>query len=246
MNLDNQLAVITGASRGIGRAIAMSLSRAGARVVCVATTIENAQATASAIIAEGREAFAIALDVANYADVDASFNQIVADYGTPSILVNNAGITRDNVLIRMSEEDFDKVISVNLKGAFNCIKCATRPMMKARYGRIINIASIVGLHGAAGQANYAASKAGMIGLTKAVAKELGGRGITCNTVAPGYVVTDMTANLPEEFSKSVVDRAPIGRLGEPDDIAAAVLFFASNNAGYITGQTLEVDGGLSL
>ncbi len=146
----------------------------------------------------------------------------------------------------MSEEDFDKVISVNLKGAFNCIKCATRPMMKARYGRIINIASIVGLHGAAGQANYAASKAGMIGLTKAVAKELGGRGITCNTVAPGYVVTDMTANLPEEFSKSVVDRAPIGRLGEPDDIAAAVLFFASNNAGYITGQTLEVDGGLSL
>ncbi len=241
MQFQDQVVVVTGASRGIGRSIAEAFAAEGAKVACVATTIEGASATAEAI---GGVAFAA--DVSNQESVDALFEAVATQLGTPSVLVNNAGITRDTLLIRMKEEDWDRVIAVNLKGAFLCTKAVAKTMMKARYGRIINISSVVGQGGAAGQANYAAAKAGLFGLTKSVAKELGSRGITCNAVAPGFIETDMTSGLSEDFKQMVEKTAPIARLGTPADISPAVLFLASPNSGYITGQTITVDGGLTL
>lgn len=246
MNFEGQVVMVTGASRGIGRAIAEAFAASGAQVACVATTEAGAQATADAVRAAGGIAEAFACDVSDAASVEALFEAVGARLGAPSVLVNNAGIARDTLLLRMSDDDWDRVLDVNLKGAYLCSKAAIRPMMKARYGRIVNVSSIIGLGGGAGQANYAASKAGLIGLTKSIAKELGGRGVTCNAVAPGFIETDMTAELPQEMRDGVVRNAPAGRLGTPEDLAPAVLFLASREAAYITGQTLVVDGGLTL
>lgn len=242
MRFKDQIVVVTGASRGIGKDIAAAFAAEGANVACIATTLEGAQATASNL--KGAKAFAC--DVSQSEQVDALFEAIQEQMGTPSVLVNNAGITKDNLLMRLKDEDWDRVLDVNLKGAFNCIRAVSRPMMKARYGRIVNVTSVIGLHGGAGQTNYAASKAGLVGLTMSVAKELGSRGITCNAVAPGFIESEMTANLPPEFREEAIKRAPAGRLGEGRDVAAAVMFLASPDAGYITGQTLTVDGGLFL
>jgi 3-oxoacyl-[acyl-carrier protein] reductase len=246
MSFDGKVAVVTGASRGIGREISMHLAAKDAKVVCLATTEDGANRTAGDIYAANGKAFPFACDVSDAEQVERLFEKITQEIGTPAILVNNAGVTRDTLMLRMKDEDWDKVIDVNLKGAFLCIRAVSRAMMKARYGRIINISSVVGLGGAAGQANYAASKAGLIGLTKSVAKELGSRGITCNAVAPGFIETDMTGDLPAEFREYVTKNAPAGRLGTPTDVAPAVAFLASEEAAYITGQTLVVDGGLTL
>lgn len=243
MNFQDQIVIVTGASRGIGRSVAQQFAELGARVACIASSEANGQKAAEAV---GHDAKGYGCDVGSSEAVEATFERIVAEMGTPSVLVNNAGITRDNLMLRLKDEDWEDVIRVNLKGTYLCIKAAMRPMMKARYGRIVNVSSVVGLGGAAGQANYAASKAGLVGLTKSVAKELGSRGITCNAVAPGFVETDMTEGLTEEFRKKVIETAPAGRLGEPADIAPAIVFLASREAGYITGQTLVVDGGLTL
>lgn len=243
MRFQDQVVVVTGASRGIGKSIAEAFAAEGAKVACVATTEAGAKATADAI---GNGAIGLACDVSDSAAVDAMVEAVIEQLGTPSVIVNNAGITRDTLMLRMKEEDWDRVMAVNLKGAFLVTKAASKSMMKARYGRIVNITSVIGLHGQAGQANYAASKAGLIGLTLTTAKEYGSRGITCNAIAPGFIESDMTENLPEDFKNDVVSRAPAGRLGTPKDIAAAVLFIASPDAAYITGQTLTVDGGLFL
>ncbi|MBS1724594.1 MAG: 3-oxoacyl-[acyl-carrier-protein] reductase [Armatimonadetes bacterium] len=238
---EGKVVVVTGGSRGIGKEIAARFAAEGAKVAVIATTQSNADKTAGEIGGKG-----YACNIGDSAQVDATFTTIESDLGTPSILVNNAGVTRDTLMMRMSEEDWDTVLDVNLKGAFLCSKAVMRGMMKARWGRIVNVTSIVGIGGAAGQANYAASKAGLIGLTKSIAKELGSRGITCNAVAPGFIETDMTHELPEEFREFVVKKAPAGRLGAAADVAAAVLFLASEDAAYMTGQTLVVDGGLTL
>jgi 3-oxoacyl-[acyl-carrier protein] reductase len=243
MRFQDQVVVVTGASRGIGRTLAEAFAAEGAKVACVATTLEGAQKTADAI-ANGARAYAC--DVSNSESVEALFEAVGKDLGTPHVLVNNAGITRDGLMLRMKDDDWDRVLDVNLKGAFLTSRTVARPMMKARYGRIINITSVIGLHGAAGQVNYAAAKAGMLGMTMSVAKELGARGITCNAIAPGFIESDMTDALPQEFKDDVMKRAPAGRLGTPGDIAPAVLFLASQEAGYITGQCLTVDGGLFL
>lgn len=243
MRFSEKVVVVTGASRGIGKEIALAFAREGAKVACVATSLGGAQGTVDAI---GESARAYACDVSDAAQVEALFEAVAKDLGTPAVLVNNAGITRDTLIVRMKDEDWDRVLAVNLKGAFLTTRAVTRAMMKARYGRIVNVSSIIGQTGAAGQANYAAAKAGLSGLTKSVAKELGGRGVTCNAVAPGFIETDMTEALPAEMKEHVLKTAPTGRLGSPADIAAAVLFLASEEAGYITGQTLTVDGGLTL
>lgn len=243
MRFQDKIVVVTGASRGIGREIAQAFATEGAKVACVATTEAGAQATADAI---GGGAKAYACDVSDAAAVEALFGKIQEELGTPHVLVNNAGITRDALLIRMKDDDWDRVLNVNLKGVYLCIKAVTRSMMKARVGRIVNIGSIIGTTGAAGQANYAAAKAGLLGLTKSVAKELGGRGITCNAVAPGFIETEMTDALPAEMKDYVTKTAPVGRLGKGADVAAAVLFLASDDASYVTGQTITVDGGLTL
>jgi 3-oxoacyl-[acyl-carrier protein] reductase len=243
MRFQDQVVVVTGASRGIGKSLAAAFASEGARVACVATTEAGASATANEL---GGGAKGYACDVSSSASVDALFEAVIADMGTPSVLVNNAGITKDTLMLRMKDEDWDRVIDVNLKGAFNCIRAVARPMMKARYGRIVNITSVVGLHGAAGQVNYSASKAGLLGITMSVAKELGSRGITCNAVAPGFIDSDMTEALPQEFKDHVIKQAPAGRLGTPEDISPAVLFLASSDAAYMTGQCLTVDGGLFL
>ncbi len=242
MQFEDQIVVVTGASRGIGKEIALAFARQGATVACVATTEAGAATTVTAITAEGGKATAYACDVSDAAAVEKLFEAV----GTPSVLVNNAGIARDTLIMRMKDEDWDRVIDVNLKGAFLCIRAVTRAMMKARYGRIVNISSIIGQTGAAGQANYAAAKAGLFGLTMSVAKELGSRGITCNAVAPGFIETDMTQDLPAELRDFVVKTAPAGRLGSGADIANAVLFLASKDSSYVTGQTITVDGGLTL
>lgn len=241
MNFENQVVIVTGASRGIGRAIAEAFAAKGAKVACIATSLANAQSTAEAI--GGR---AYACNVGDSEQVEATIAAIVDEMGTPSVLVNNAGVTRDTLMIRMKDEDWDAVMNINLKGAFLTCRAVAKVMMKARYGRIVNITSVVGLGGAAGQANYAAAKAGLIGLTKTVAKEFGSRNITCNAVAPGFIETDMTESLPEEFRNHVTKTAPAGRLGTPEDVAASVVFLASPEAAYITGQVLVVDGGLTL
>jgi 3-oxoacyl-[acyl-carrier protein] reductase len=242
MDFQGQIVVVTGASRGIGQAIARAFAEKGAHVACVATTVQGAERTASEL--KGARAFA-----ANISDVDqveALVEGVTSQMGTPSVIVNNAGITKDTLIMRMKDEDWDSVLDVNLKGAFLMVRGFSRSMMKARYGRIVNLSSVIGLHGAAGQANYAAAKAGLIGLTMSVAKEYGSRGITCNAVAPGFIESDMTAELPVEFREHVVKTAPAGRLGTGNDVAAAVLFLASKEASYITGQVLTVDGGLML
>jgi len=243
MRFQDKTVVVTGASRGIGREIALAFGREGAKVACIATTEGGAKGTAELI---GSSARAFGCDVSNSEEVEKVFDAIVKEMGTPAVIVNNAGIARDALMVRMKDDDWNRVLDVNLKGAFLCIRAAMRPMMKARYGRIVNISSIIGETGAMGQANYAAAKAGLFGLTKSVAKEGGSRGITCNAIAPGFVETDMTESLPTELRETVLKTAPAGRLGTPADIAHAVLFLASDEAGYITGQTLTVDGGLTL
>lgn len=244
--LEGKAALVTGASRGIGRAIAVHLAGLGARVACVATRVENAEPAASACaeLTDGARAYGV--DVSNHGAVADLVKQVGADLGGIDILVNNAGITRDQLLMRMSEDDFDSVINVNLKGTWNFVKAAARPLMKAGSGRIINIASVVGVTGNAGQANYAASKAGVIGLTRSAAKELSGRGVAVNAIAPGFIETDMTSEIPENERAKLVSAIPLSRMGASEEIAAAVGFLAGPGGAYITGQTLIVDGGLSL
>ncbi|MHB8637890.1 MAG: 3-oxoacyl-[acyl-carrier-protein] reductase [Fimbriimonadaceae bacterium] len=242
MNFADQIVVVTGASRGIGRQIAESFAAEGATVACVATSLEGARNTAEKL----PRAKAYACDVSEADAVSGLVEAVTGDLGTPAVLVNNAGITRDTLLLRMKDDDWDRVLAVNLRGTFLMVRGFTKSMMKARYGRIVNLASVIGQHGGPGQANYAASKAGIEGFTKAVAKELGSRGITCNAVSPGFIDTDMTADLPTEFREHVEKNAPAGRLGTVQDVATAVLFLASRDAAYITGQTLTVDGGLML
>jgi len=243
--LTGKTALVTGASRGIGRAIALRLAEAGANVVVNYAGSEAAAAETVAMVKErGRDAIMIKANVANAEEVQEMFKQALDQFGSIDILVNNAGITRDNLLMRMKEEEWDDVINTNLKGVFNCIKAATRPMMKQRSGRIINITSVVGVLGNPGQANYVAAKAGVIGLTKTTARELASRNITVNAVAPGFIDTDMTAGLPEDVKNAMLGQIPLARLGQPDEIASVVVFLASDAASYMTGQTLHVDGGM--
>ncbi|PYI91058.1 MAG: 3-oxoacyl-[acyl-carrier-protein] reductase [Verrucomicrobia bacterium] len=245
MRFENQVAVVTGAGRGIGHAIAVRFAKDGARVASVSRTEANAQKTADEINAARADAAkAYAVDVADQAAVQKAAEKIFEDFGRVDILVNNAGVTRDGLSMRMSMEDWDTVLNTNLKGAFNFIQAVMRPMIKQRSGRIINISSIAGLIGNAGQANYAASKAGLIGLTKTLARELASRGITVNAVAPGLIETDMTTVLSDEVRQNILKNVPLGKLGEPEDIAAAVAYLASAEAKYITGQVLTVDGGM--
>ena len=247
MRFENQVAVVTGAGRGIGHAIAVRLASEGARVASVSRTEANAQKTADEINAGRPEAAkAYAVDVADHAAVQKIGAQILEDFGRVDILVNNAGVTRDGLSMRMPVEDWDTVLNTNLKGAFNFVQALMRPMIKQRNGRIINISSVSGLIGNAGQANYSASKAGLIGLTKSLARELASRGITVNAVAPGLIETDMTGVLSDEVRQAILQKIPLGKLGEPDDIAGAVAYLASAEAKYITGQVLAVDGGMAM
>ncbi|MFD1850415.1 3-oxoacyl-[acyl-carrier-protein] reductase [Oceanobacillus bengalensis] len=243
--LTGQNALVTGASRGIGRAIAIELASQGANVaVNYAGSEQKAQAVVEEIEKLGVKAFKIQADVANESDVKAMMKEVVSQFGSLDILVNNAGITRDNLLMRMKEEEFDQVINTNLKGVFVCTKAVTRQMMKQRAGRIINVASIVGVAGNPGQANYVAAKAGVIGLTKTTAKELASRNILVNAVAPGFIATDMTDELTDEQRQGTLDMIPLAKLGQPEDVARVVRFLASEDANYITGQTIHIDGGM--
>src|SRR5215469_16106905 len=242
--LTGQIAVVTGAGRGIGRAIALKFAAEGADVVCISRTADNSKRVADEIQALGRKSWPHAVDVADAAAVNAAVETILASTGRVDILVNNAGVTRDGLLVRMSEADWDTVLDTNLKGAFLLTKALTRAFMKQRSGRIINIASIVGLIGNAGQCNYAASKAALLGFTKSAARELASRGILVNAVAPGFVETDMTAALNEQIRAEMLKSIPLGGFGQPEDIANAVLFLAGPAARYITGQVLTVDGGM--
>ena len=242
--LANQIAVVTGAGRGIGRAIALKFAAEGADVVCVSRTQENSEKVAAEVRALGRQAWAHAVDVSDSAAVAAAAGKILAEAGRVDILVNNAGVTRDGLLMRMSDADWDTVLDTNLKGAFLFTKAFTRAFLKQRSGRIINVASIIGLIGNAGQANYAASKAGLIGFTQSVARELASRGITANALAPGFIETDMTAALSAEMKAELLKKIPLNTLGQAEDIAHAALFLASPAARYITGQVLAVDGGM--
>ncbi len=242
--LDGKIALVTGASQGIGEAIAKQLAAQGATVVCAARTLRKLQGVADAITAEGGKAEVLEVDLSDGASVRAAVATTLERHGALHILVNNAGITRDKLLIQMKEEDWDAVIDTNLKGAWTAIQAATKPMMKQRWGRIINIASVVGQMGNPGQANYVAAKAGLIGLTKSVARELASRNVTANAVTPGYVETAMTAGLPENVKAEFTKQIPLGRMGVAADIAAAVVFLASEEAGYVTGQVLSVNGGL--
>jgi 3-oxoacyl-[acyl-carrier protein] reductase len=240
--LQGTVAIVTGGSRGIGRAIAQALAEAGARVAVVGRNGDKARAAAGELPGDGHAGYAC--DVADPAQVDATLKAVESDQGPVGILVNNAGITRDNILLRMKDDEFDEVIAANLKGAFNFTRAVTRGMMKRRSGAILNITSVVGLTGNAGQANYAASKAGLVGLTKSVAKELAGRGVRCNAIAPGFIETDMTEALGETQVEGLLERIPLGALGQADDVAHAALFLVSPRARYITGQVLAVDGGM--
>lgn len=245
MMLEGKTALVTGASRGIGRAVAVALAAAGAKVaVNYAGNDAAAEETKAAIEAAGGAALLVKANIASSEEVEEMVRQTVEAFGRIDILVNNAGITRDGLLMRMKDEDFDAVINTNLKGVYYTTKAVTKLMMKNRYGRIINMASVVGLTGNAGQANYAAAKAGVIGFSKTVARELAPRGITCNMVAPGLIATDMTKDLPEKAREAMMASIPLGRAGQPEDVAQAVLFLASDNASYITGQVINVDGGM--
>lgn len=245
IDLHERVAVVTGGSRGIGRAIALQLADLGADVaVNYHSSADAAEEVVGLIEEKGRRAIAIQADVRDNDAVTAMMKQVNTELGGPHILINNAGLTRDNVMLRMKEEDWDLIVDTNLKGAFLCTKAVQRYMLKNRYGRIVNITSIAGLAGNAGQANYAASKAGLVGLTKSVAKELGSRTITCNAVAPGYVPTELTESLPDEFIEQATELTPLGRLGTVEDVARAVAFLTSDAAEFITGEVLRVDGGM--
>ena len=245
MNLEGKAALVTGASRGIGREIALELARQGANV---AVNFAGNEAKANEVVDEikalGRDALAIKCDVSKTEEVSSMVKETIERFGSLDILVNNAGITRDNLLMRMKDEEWDDVININLKGVFLCTKAVTRQMMKQRNGRIINIASIVGVSGNPGQANYVAAKAGVIGLTKTAAKELAARNITVNAIAPGFITTDMTDKLTEEIKTEMLKQIPLARFGEPKDIAKAAAFLASSDSAYMTGQTLHIDGGM--
>ena len=242
--LTNQIAVVTGAGRGIGRAIALKFANEGADVVVVSRTQENSEKVAAEIRALGKKAWAFAVDVSDSASVTAAAEKILAECGKVDILVNNAGVTRDGLLMRMSDADWDLVLNTNLKGAFLFTKAFSRAFAKQRSGRIINISSVIGLIGNGGQCNYAASKAGLIGFTQSVARELAGRGVTANCIAPGFIETDMTAELNAELKANILKQVPMGKFGAADDIANAALFLASASASYVTGQVLTVDGGM--
>jgi len=244
MKLRDKVALITGGARGIGQAIAMTFAKEGADIVVADVNLEVARKTASEIEALGRRTLALEMDVTDFAKVEEGVNKILDKFGKVDILVNNAGITKDNLILRMSQTDWDAVINVNLKGTFNCIKAVSRPMIKQRSGKIVSIASIIGLMGNAGQANYAASKAGIIALTKTVAKELASRNINANAVAPGFIQTEMTASLSEEVKAKMMEAIPLAKLGLPQDVANVCLFLASEDASYITGQVITVDGGM--
>lgn len=245
MRVDNKTALVTGGSRGIGRAVAIELARSGAKVaINYAGNKAAAEEVLKIITDAGGEAIIIQCDVGDMSAVESMIKQIIDKFGSLDILVNNAGVTRDNLIMRMKEEDWDAVMHTNLKGIFNCTKVATKIMMKQRFGRIVNMTSVVGVMGNAGQSNYAAAKAGVIGFTKSMAKELASRNITVNAIAPGYIATDMTANLPDQAKTDLANQIPLQRLGKPEDVATAVMFLVSAGADYITGQTLNVDGGM--
>jgi 3-oxoacyl-[acyl-carrier protein] reductase len=240
--LDGQVAVVTGGSRGIGRVIAQRLAADGARVVVTARSAEGAEACAAELPGEGH--LGVGCDVADRGAVDTMVKRVEAELGSVDVLVNNAGVTADNILVRLSDEDWDRVLDTNLRGAFLMIRAVARGMMKRRAGRIINITSVVGLTGNRGQVNYAASKAGLVGLTKSVAKELASRNVLCNAVAPGFIETDMTSDLTEASREALQQQIALGRLGSPEDVAGVVAFLAGPDATYITGQVLVVDGGM--
>ena len=247
MSLQGKCAIVTGGGRGIGRAVCLELARNGADILlCYAGSETAAQETAAACKELGAGALAVKCDVSDAEQVSAMTEAATAAFGRIDILVNNAGVTRDSLLMSMKEADFDRVIAANLKGTFLCMKAVSRQMLKQRWGRIINLSSVVGLRGNAGQVNYAASKAGVIGMTKSAAKELAGRNITVNAVAPGFIATDMTAAMPEKARAAVLDTIPLGKMGAAEDVAQAVVFLAGDGAGYITGQVLCVDGGMAM
>ena len=245
MLLENKTAIVTGGSRGIGRAICVALAKEGANIVtCYAKGAAAAEETVAMCREYGVQAVAVQADVAVPGEVEALFAEALKITGTIEILVNNAGITRDGLLLRMSDDDFNQVIDTNLRGAFYCMRAASKLMMKKRYGRIVTISSVVGVSGNAGQVNYAASKAGVIGMTKSLAKELGSRNVIANAVAPGFITTDMTEGLPDAVKEQMAKEIPLSRMGRPEDVADAVTFLVSDKASYITGQVLHVDGGM--
>ena len=242
-NLENKIAIVTGASQGIGKVIAIELAKSGAHVACISRNKNSLESIVDEITQNNGKAFSFSCDISDLEAFKKIIAEIIDQNGRIDILVNNAGITKDSLLIRMSDEQWDDVININLKGAFGCTKAVMRNMMKNKFGRIINITSIVGLTGNAGQANYAASKAGLIGMTKSIAKEVASRGITANCIAPGWIESSMTDVLADEVKNKFLSQIPIGRIGSPYDIANTVIFLASNEASYITGQTITVDGG---
>ncbi|MFB0518170.1 MAG: 3-oxoacyl-[acyl-carrier-protein] reductase [Acidobacteriota bacterium] len=244
MTLKGRISLITGAAQGIGKEIALELARAGSDIAVADILFDKAEETVREIEALKRRAKAYRMDVSDTDEVHQTVNQIIEDFGKIDILINNAGITRDSLLIRMKREDWDKVLSINLTGVFNCTQAVLRWMLKQRYGRIVNIASVVGLMGNAGQSNYAASKAAIIGFSKSIAREIASRGITVNVIAPGYIDTPMTQRLPDEVKKGFLNQIPIPRLGLPQDIAKGVAFLVSDDAEYITGQVLNINGGM--
>ena len=247
MKLSGKVALVTGASRGIGRAIALKLAAEGAKVaINFAGNLTKAEEVKNAVESNGGEALLVQGDISDFEKVNDIVKNVVETWGKIDILVNNAGITRDNLLLKMNEKDFDEVIATNLKGVFNCTKAVTRLMMKQHSGRIVNMSSVVGINGNAGQANYAAAKAGIIGFTKSVAKEFAPRGITVNAIAPGFIETDMTEAIPEKIKTGLIEKIPMGRIGNPENVANAVLFLVSEDSAYITGQVICVDGGMAM